>query len=143
MSTYAPILRVKRLHPDARIPTYAHVLDAGLDLHALEDTILLGASPVSVRTGIAIEIEPGYEGQIRGRSGLALKGILVVLGTIDAGYRGELSASVYSGPPAPWEYRIAAGDRIAQVARAVVIEVPELSSSERGERGFGSTGIKP
>ncbi len=86
-------LKFKRLHPDAVLPTYAHPGDAGMDLSAVEDVVLLPGVPTKVRLGFAVEVPPGYELQIRPRSGLALKhGVSCHLGTCDSSFRGEVCA---------------------------------------------------
>lgn len=88
-------VKIKRLHPDAVIPQYAHVGDAGFDLVAVEDVIVEPGETVKVPTGIAIELPPGYELQIRPRSGITLRTKLrVQLGTVDSNYRGEIGVIV-------------------------------------------------
>jgi dUTP pyrophosphatase len=140
-------LRVRRLDPDARLPTRAHEGDAGLDLYALERAVLAPGERASLRTGIAIEIPPGQAGLVLPRSGLAARhGIALVNapGLVDAGYRGELRVLLLNtdrGEPC----EIVPGDRIAQLVLVAVetpevIEVEELEVSERGLGGFGSSG---
>jgi dUTP pyrophosphatase len=138
-------VRIKKLHPDAILPTYAHgsLEDAGLDLRALERTVLTPGTAQSVSTGLAIELPPGYEAQIRPRSGIAsTHSITVNLGTIDPGYRGEIRVVMFNLGDA--EYPIEQGDRIAQLVVAhyetVQWEEGELGDSERGSGGFGSSG---
>ena len=88
-------VKIKRLHPDAVIPQYAHVGDAGFDLVAVEDVIVEPGETVNVPTGIAIELPPGYELQVRPRSGITLRTKLrVQLGTVDSNYRGEIGVIV-------------------------------------------------
>jgi dUTP pyrophosphatase len=88
-------VKIKRLHPDAVIPKYAHEGDAGFDLVAIEDTIIEPGETKLVRTGLAISLPPGYELQVRPRSGISLRTKLrVVLGTVDSGYRGEIGVIV-------------------------------------------------
>ncbi len=129
-----------------RMPERKHPGDAGFDLFADDQYSVWPHEVVLVKTGISIELPPGYEAQVRGRSGLASKhGIFVVngVGTIDAGYRGEIGvilSRVGSGP-----YVIARGDRVAQL---VIQKLPDvrlvhaktLGESDRGENGYGSTG---
>lgn len=140
-------VRIKRLHPDAHLPSYAHGPgeDAGMDLRALEDTVLEPGRPALVRTGIAIEVPPGFEAQIRPRSGLALKHAITLPnspGTIDPGYRGEVQVILLNLGAAP--YQVHAGDRIAQIVFAryepVEWDEGELNDSRRGAGGFGSSG---
>ncbi len=140
-------LRVLRLDPRARLPTRAHAHDAGLDLHALEDVTLEPGARASVGTGLALEIPEGHAGLVLPRSGLAARhGIALVNapGLIDAGYRGELRVLLLNTDRRePCTLR--AGDRIAQlvliaVHAPAVLEVAELTDSERGTGGFGSSG---
>lgn len=140
-------IKIKRIHPAAVLPAYAHgpEEDAGLDLRSVEHIALQPGIPQAVPTGLQVEIPPGFEGQVRPRSGLALKhGITVPNspGTIDPGYRGEVKVILLNLGKEP--FAIAPGDRIAQlvVARyeAVVWAEAELNDSARGEGGFGSSG---
>jgi dUTP pyrophosphatase len=140
-------IAIKRLHPAAELPAYAHGPDedAGMDLRAVEDTLLEAGAAALVPTGLAIELPPGFEAQIRPRSGLALKHSLTIPNapaTIDPGYRGEIKVILLNlGREA---YQIHAGDRIAQmvIARYEAIDWVEtdLNSSARGAGGFGSSG---
>ena len=134
-----------KLHPEAIVPGYAHgpEEDAGSDLRALERVVLTPGASQAVPTGIAIELPPGYEAQVRPRSGLGLKhSITVNFGTIDPGYRGEIRVIMFNLGRA--DYTIEKGDRIAQlvVARYEAIEWQEgeLGDSARGAGGFGSSG---
>ncbi len=141
-------LRYIKLLDGATPPTFAHGAseDAGMDLLAAEEVVLPPRGWRSVRTGLGIEIPPGYEGQIRPRSGLARKHGLTLLnspGTVDPGYRGEVQVTLINFGAAP--YRIRAGDRIAQliVGRYADVRwkaVESLGPSGRGDGGFGSTG---
>ena len=140
-------IRIKKLAPDAHLPEYAHGSqeDAGMDLRAAERTILEPGTPRLVPTGLAIELPPGYEAQIRPRSGLALKHAITLPNspaTIDPGYRGEIRVILLNLGAA--EYVIEKGDRIAQMVvakyEAVEWQEGELGGSARGEGGFGSSG---
>ncbi len=140
-------LGIKRLHPDAILPRYAHgpAEDAGLDLCAVASVTLEPGIPQLVPTGLTIEIPPGYEGQVRPRSGLALKHAITIPnapGTIDPGYRGELKVILLNLGRDP--FVIQPGDRIAQLVlaryEAVEWEERDLGASLRGEGGFGSSG---
>lgn len=140
-------IRIQRLSPAASLPVYAHGPDedAGMDLTALEDVLLLPQQPALVPTGLAIELPPGYEAQVRPRSGLALKHAITIPNspaTIDPGYRGEIKVILLNSGAAP--YQIHKGDRIAQmvIARYEAIEWDEsaLNDSTRGAGGFGSSG---
>ena len=140
-------IRIKRLRDDAFLPAYAHgpLEDAGLDLQAADQTTLEPGVPQLVPTGLAIELPPGCEAQIRPRSGLALKHAITVPNspaTIDPGYRGEIRVILLNlGKD---DYVVHRGDRIAQmvVARYESVEWDEgeLSDSTRGTGGFGSSG---
>jgi dUTP pyrophosphatase len=140
-------LRIRRLSPAAVIPAAAHPGDAGLDLHASASLTLAPGAWATVPTGIAIELPPGTEAQVRPRSGLASKHGVTVLnapGTIDEGYRGEVGVILINHGSAPFE--ITAGARIAQLvvqrrlAELAVVEVEDLTATARGAGGFGSTG---
>ena len=147
--SHAPMLLARRLHEAAELPRRMSAEAAGLDL-----TACLPAGPETlgpgerrlIPTGVALAIPAGYEGQVRPRSGLALRhGISIVNapGTIDADYRGELKVLLINLGDAPFVVRH--GERIAQlvvapVAMAGVREVERLPDAARGEGGFGSTG---
>ena len=128
------------------LPSYATEGSAGLDLRADVDVRLEPGQRALVPTGIALEIPPGYEGQVRPRSGLALRhgiGMVNAPGTIDSDYRGEIGVLLVNLGSEPVELR--RGERIAQLVlarceRAVLEEVEELSPTARGEGGFGHTG---
>jgi dUTP pyrophosphatase len=138
-------IRIKKLHPDAVLPAYAHGSeeDAGVDLCAVDRAVLEPRRSHAVPTGLAIELPSGYEAQVRPRSGMALKHCVTVnFGTIDPGYRGEIRVIMFNLGSEP--YTVEKGDRIAQliVARyeAVQWEEGELGESFRGAGGFGSSG---
>lgn len=140
-------IHVNLLHPDAILPRYAHgpEEDAGMDLHAVEDVLLEPGVPALVSTGLAIELPPGFEAQIRPRSGLALRHAVTLPNapaTIDPGYRGEIRVILLNLGREP--YRVHKGDRIAQmvIARYEAIQwvEAELGHSRRGAGGFGSSG---
>lgn len=140
-------LRVRRLDARAILPRRAHPNDAGLDLHALDGCTLTPGARGLVRTGIAVEIPTGHAGLVLPRSGLAAEhGIALVNapGLIDSGYRGELVVLLLN-TDRERACSLAAGERIAQlvitpIERPAVIEVDALAASERGIRGFGSSG---
>jgi dUTP pyrophosphatase len=140
-------IRIRKIHPAAVLPAYAHgpSEDAGMDLCSIEEAVLEPHVPRLIPTGLAIEIPPGYEGQVRPRSGLALRHAIAMPnapGTVDPGYRGELRVILLNLGREP--YTIHAGDRIAQmiVARYESVEWMEedLADSLRGAGGFGSSG---
>ena len=140
-------LKIKKLNPEAIIPAYQTKEAAGFDLHSIEDIVLNPGERKLIATGLAFEIEYGYEVQIRPRSGLAFKHGITVLntpGTIDSDYRGEIKVLLINHSNEKFE--IKKGDRIAQavvapVIQAKIVEVDELSDTARGESGFGSTGV--
>jgi len=141
-------VEVKRLPHGAGLPLPAYATDgaAGMDVVSAEDVTLAPGARHAVATGLSMAIPPGYEIQVRPRSGLALKhGISVpnTPGTIDSDYRGELKVILINLGPEP--FAIARGDRVAQLVLAPVVqatwhEVAELDATARGEGGFGSTG---
>jgi dUTP pyrophosphatase len=139
-------LKVKRLADGATLPRYARAGDAGLDLCAAGTAVLAPGAVALVATGIAIELPPGTEAQVRPRSGLALKHSVTVLntpGTIDEGYRGEVGVILINHGAQPFE--IHRGMKIAQLVVSPrlavdVVEVDALSETDRGAGGFGSTG---
>ena len=145
-----PTVKVCRTRPssDLPLPAYQTPLAAGMDLHAdLDADLVLGSlERFAVPTGLSIELPPGFEGQIRPRSGLALKQGITCLntpGTIDADYRGEVKVILVNLSNTP--VTLKRGDRIAQlvisaVARATLVETSELGGTSRGSGGFGSTG---
>ena len=140
-------VKIKQLHPDAKVPQYQTLGAAGFDLHALEDYKLSAGERVLVKTGLAFELQSGFELQIRPRSGLALKNGISVLnapGTIDSDYRGEVGVLLINHSKE--DFAIKKGDRIAQgvVARYERVEFEvceELGESARGAGGFGSSGV--
>lgn len=140
-------MKAKRLSSTAVLPKYAHLSDAGADLCADEVAVLWPGKRRLVATGVAVEIPLGYVGLIHPRSGLAVKhGVSIVNapGTIDSGYRGEIMVNMINfGDSA---VNIFPGDRIAQILIQAVEyvdfeEVNELSESDRGAGGHGSTGV--
>jgi dUTP pyrophosphatase len=139
-------LKVKKLNPAAILPSYARDGDAGLDLFALKSLVIEPGQSALVPTGIAIELPAGTEAQVRPRSGLALKHGLTVLntpGTVDEGYRGEVVVILINHSQNA--FAVDAGMKIAQMVvspriQVTVVEVAELSDTQRGAGGFGSTG---
>ncbi len=142
------VIKIKKLTNDAIVPSYARYGDAGMDVYAIEEAVLKPGERKLISTGLAFEIPYGTELQVRPRSGLALKqGISIVNspGTLDYGYRGELKILLINLGEENFEVK--KEDRIAQVVLnrieiTDIEEVDELSETERGEGGFGSTGLK-
>ena len=139
-------VKVLKLAENAQLPEYARAGDAGMDLRAIASQTIPPGKAALIKTGIAIELPPGTEAQVRPRSGLALNHAVTVLnapGTIDAGYRGEIAVILINHGDRP--FQVLAGMRIAQMAIAPVIsveieEAAQLTASPRGVQGFGSTG---
>tara|TARA_B100000925_G_C21984052_1_gene463688 strand:+ start:780 stop:1229 length:450 start_codon:yes stop_codon:yes gene_type:complete len=137
-----------KLDPDASIPTQGSKSAAGWDLRALEDTTVSRGTSTKIRTGLAVAIPEGWEGQIRSRSSLGAKGMIMPngIGTIDSDYRGELMVL------ATWigegdEINLSKGERVAQMLISPVpltnfreVSFDDLSKTERGKGGFGSSG---
>ena len=128
----------------ALMPVRAHAGDAGADLRAGEDAILYPGEVKVIRTGVKMCIPCGYAGFVRGRSGMTRSGIIVLDGTVDCLYRGEIGVMMVTFKDSPALIR--RGDRIAQLVIVPVglpsfMVVDSLPGSERGENGFGSTGI--
>lgn len=143
-----PIVKIAKTEPNARMPTKGSAYAAGWDLYCLEETVVSFRSSVKLRTGLKVAIPEGYEGQVRARSSLGSKGLILPhsIGTIDADYRGELFVLM------TWigngdSYKVKSGERIAQLVISPIpnvqfseVEVGKLGDTERGEGGFGSTG---
>lgn len=163
------MIKVKRLHRNAVIPKYAHSTDTGFDLFTATDTFIEPHSSAIARTGLAFELPLGWGVQIRPRSGISVKGcpcevyegemtkegikvktelenvaIHVILGTVDTNYRGEIGIIVYNNSNKVLS--IPKGTKLAQgvlekVHQLDFIEVEQLSDTDRGQEGFGSTGV--
>lgn len=143
-------IKIRKFHPDAVVPRYATDGAAGMDLYAClthcgHRIELAPGAQARIPTEIGVAIPYGYEGQVRGRSGLALAGISATLGTIDSDYRGPIGVILRNVSSVP--FPILSGDRIAQLVICPVVraefEVTEvLPATERGDRGFGSTGVR-
>ena len=137
-------LRVKRIHPEAKLPVYGHPGDAGLDLFSVVDHDLAPGEVFAVPTGIQIAVPAGHVGLVWDKSGIALKSVHRLAGVVDAGYRGEVQVVMINLGAAPFSIR--KGMKIAQilvqpVAAVTVVEAEGLDGTSRGEGGFGSTGL--
>jgi len=137
------MLKVKKLSPDAVLPTVAHPgEDIGYDLFSCEDITLSARGAAGVHTGIAIEFVPAAGGIVKTRSGMAKKRLMCNAGVIDAGYRGEVIVLMENLGDAP--YSIRKGDKIAQLLEhpflAGEVVEDDLSEAVRGVKGFGSSG---
>lgn len=143
-----PEIRCVQMHRDLPLPSYAHAGDAGADLVSAENVSLKPGQRAAVATGLSIALPNGYVGLVHPRSGLALKhGISMVNtpGTIDSGYRGEIKVILINHDQDS-TFEIKRGDRIAQlviqkVESATFKLVDSLEDTDRGDGGFGSTGI--
>lgn len=151
-------VKIKKIHPDAIIPEYKTEGSSGFDLHALEEIVINTQETVLIRTGLAIQVPKNYEIQIRPRSGLSLKTSLRISnspGTIDSDFLGEVkiiatnTGIIHENVFTDYinhSIIVKKGDRIAQgvicpVIRAEFEEVEILDETERGDKGFGSTGV--
>ena len=141
-------VQITKIKDNAKIPSYAHKGDAGMDLYSTEDYTIKPGERVLVSTGIKIALPNGFEAQVRAKSGLALKYGLTVLnapGTIDSEYRGEVGViAINLGQE---DYNIKAGEKVAQlviknVYEAELEELDNLDDTTRGDGGFGSTGLE-
>ncbi len=137
-------LRIKRLEKDAKIPDQPYAGDAGFDLYALENVALEPGVRTGVRTGISMAIPEGYVGLIWDKSGVSIKkGQKTLAGVVDSGYRGEVLVGMVNLSDETYTFK--KGDKVAQmliqkVESIHIEEVDELDDTERGEKGFGSSG---
>jgi dUTP pyrophosphatase len=153
-------IKIKKIHPNAVIPDFAHPTDTGADLYTVEDTILMPKEKAIIRTGLIFDLPEGWGFQVRNKSGNTVKGIpveiiedaekkivradiTVYLGTVDQGYRNELGIMVKNEEDFP--VIIAEGTKLAQMVleqihQCTFTEVEDVSKTERGLGGFGSTG---
>lgn len=143
-------MKIKKLYKDSKIPTYASESSAGMDLYAYcpeEGVIAIGSGEIAkIKTGVAVEIPEGYFGGIYARSGMAFKKNLRpvnAVGVIDSDYRGEIVVGLYNDSHE--KQTVAHGERIAQMViqpyvQVELEEVEDLSETERGTGGFGSSG---
>lgn len=137
-------VKVKRLK-EVELPKYATIHSSGVDLASTEEYLLKSGETTLISTGLSVEIPLGFELQIRPRSGLSVKGLRVANspGTIDGDYRGEIFVIMHNA--SEQEYFVRNGERVAQAVLCPVFKISweeqeELSETERGDGGFGSTG---
>lgn len=141
-------VKIKRIHPDAKLPLQANPGDAGMDLYSIEEVEIPTGESRLIKTGLQLELPRGTEAQVRPRSGLALKHSITVLntpGTIDEGYRGEVAVILINHGKET--FIVEKSMRIAQMVIQLVpsvqlLEVDQLSESVRGTSGFGASGTK-
>lgn len=136
-------LKIKRIHNEAKLPSYGHRGDAGLDLFAADDVVVEKGQVLAVSTGIKVAVPDGFVGLIWDKSGVSLRGVHRLAGVIDSGYRGDVRVVLVNLSDEP--YAIKRGMKIAQlliqpVTVVRVVEVEDLEETPRGEGGFGSTG---
>jgi dUTP pyrophosphatase len=136
-------VKIKKLQEDAKLPSYAHPGDVGLDLYSREDTVIEPGKHYLFDIGVAIEFETGYAAIVKDKGGVSKSGVHSMGGVFDAGYRGTYIIHLVNLGHEPYEVK--KGQKIAQliifpVAIADIQEVDELSDSARGEGRFGSTG---
>jgi len=149
MNWATPKVKICKISKDAKIPKYESAGASGMDLVSTEDIEIKPLERVLVPTGLIIEIPQGYEGQIRARSGLAIKNGIAVLngvGTIDCDYRAEVKVILFNTSHKE-TFTVAKGMRVAQlvIAPSITVQIEEvnnfkISKTKRGENGFGSTG---
>ena len=143
-------IEIEMIHPDAVFPSYNYPSDSGFDLYSVEEIILEPFGRVSVPTGLKFNFNEGYEIQVRTKSGLAVNQGLMVLnspGTVDQGYTGEIKVPVFNANPS--KFTITKGMKVAQAVLCPVkngkfvnlISVDKIGEKDRGDNGFGSTGI--
>jgi len=139
------MIKIKKFSSDAIIPKRAHTGDSGLDLYSCEKVTLQPGETKSISTGIGMSVYCGYEIQVRPRSGVSKRGILIHFGTVDSSYKGPIHIIVTNLKKDP--HTVDKGDRIAQAVIAPIFNgsceiVDDLGESTRGENGFGSTGLR-
>lgn len=142
-------LTITRIHEDAVLPKYAYPTDSGFDLHATENVKLSPFGRALVPTGLKVKIPEGFEIQVRPKSGLAIKQGITVLntpGTVDQGYTGEIMVIVFNTNPT--EFEITKNMKVAQAVlcpvicgKNVLVVEDDVEEGDRGDKGFGSTGI--
>ncbi len=140
---YTQSIAVKKFHPHAIIPNYAHDNDAGCDFTTPESITVPARGRIMIPTGIGMSIPDGYMLRISDKSGLASRGLHTMGGIVDAGYRGEINVIIYNTTDT--DYIFEAGNKIAQgiiqpIVHGAFTLVSELDDSLRGDNGFGSTG---
>ena len=137
------ILKLKKINPDAKVPDTAYKGDAGLDLYSIKEILIKAGKRTIVGTGIGIEIPDGFVGLVWDRSSLPAKyGLTTMAGVIDSGYRGEIKVVMFN--TSEKDYTIKKHDKIVQlliqkIESPKILEVQDLSESERGQKSFGSS----
>ena len=132
------------LEPDAYLPTRAHCLDAGYDIYSREDAVVYAGDSWTFDTGVHMAIPKGYVGDVKSKSGMMTKYGIITDGTVDAGYTGSIRVKLFN--LSRCAVSIVKGQKIAQIVIKKILTpalevVDQLEETERGENGFGSTGI--
>jgi dUTP pyrophosphatase len=140
-----PTIKFKLLNKNAKLPSYAHHDDAAFDVCSIEGAVIRPKEVKIIRTGLVAEIPKGWFVSFRGRGGVSSKGVDVLAGVVDAGYRGEWQ--VVLANVGNKSYKVIKGEKIAQgilqpAPQARIIRAAKLNNTKRGKRGFGSTGRK-
>ncbi len=138
-------VKIKKLHPDAKLPNYAHPGDVGLDMHSLEEATILPGGHHRFQNGFALEFPEGYAAIVKDKGSIAKAGLHTMGGVFDAGFRGEYNVHLVNLSDKPYTFE--KGDKVAQlvilpVAHAKLVEAERLSETSRGKGQFGSTGRK-
>ena len=138
------MIRVKRLVPDIKLPTYAHPDDAGMDLYSAEDKVIAPGEHCTIKTGVAIAVPKGFVGLIWDKSGIAKNGLKTMGGVLDSNYRGEIILILKN--VSDKAYEVKKNNKIAQlliqpIVNNQVVEVSDLDATDRGDKGLGSTGL--
>lgn len=138
-------VKIKRLNPEAKLPSYAHPGDVGLDLYSLEEASVLPGGHHRFYNGFALEFPEGYAAIVKDKGSISKAGLHTMGGVFDAGFRGEYNVHLVNLSDTP--YRFEKGDKLAQlvimpVAHATFVEADTLSETSRGKGQFGSTGKK-
>lgn len=136
-------VKIKKLKPEAKLPSYAHEGDVGMDMYAMDRVVVAPGEHVRIWHGFALEFPTGFAAIVKDKSSISKAGLHTMGGVFDAGYRGEYNTHLVN--LSSESYTIEAGDKVSQlviipVAIPELVEVDELTDSSRGTGGFGSTG---
>ncbi len=136
-------VKIKKLYPNAKLPSYAHPGDVGLDMYALENHTVKPGERKFFNVGFALEFPEGYAAIVKDKSSISKNGLHAIGGVFDAGFRGEYNVLLVN--LSDQSYTVEAGHKVAQlvivpVVRADLVEVTELEESARGHGQFGSSG---
>jgi len=137
------IIKVKKIHPEAKLPSFAHLGDVGMDVYSLERVVVNPGEHIFIWNGFALEFPEGYAAIVKDKGSISKAGLHTMGGVFDAGYRGEYNVHLVNLSKDPYTFE--KGDKVAQIVIlpveiATLEEVSELSDSARGDGRFGSTG---